>query len=140
MARRSWCISCLPLSPSANFSSFATPVATRTTRMRSDFSRLRGREPGASRDSVRCGLRYARSRWGCRSAGLGEVLKPGDRVRFRAHGDTGLVMTVVTRDGDDIGLCFPNGRLLTGVPIELLVLMPAAPAVEVPIREVDGFQ
>jgi len=67
-------------------------------------------------------------------------LKPGDRVRFRAHGDTGLVMTVVTRDGDDIGLCFPNGRLLTGVPIELLVLMPAAPAVEVPIREVDGFQ
>ena len=44
----------------------------------------------------------------------------GARVRFKAHGETGLICTVVTRDGDDVTLQDPRGRLLHRTPIELL--------------------
>lgn len=51
----------------------------------------------------------------------GQVVNVGARVRFKAHGETGLVCTVVTRDGDDVTLQDPRGRLLHSTPIELLV-------------------
>jgi hypothetical protein len=50
----------------------------------------------------------------------------GARVRFKAHGETGLICTVVTRDGDDVTLQDPRGRLLHSTPIELLVFAEAS--------------
>ena len=44
----------------------------------------------------------------------------GSRVRFKAHGETGLVHTLVTREGDDCAVQDPRGRILFHVPIELL--------------------
>lgn len=71
-------------------------------------------------------------------------MNPGAHVRFKAHGDTGLICTVVTRDENDhVTLQDPRGRLLHHTPIELLVLVSAdeEPTVRVnAYREVDGFQ
>lgn len=66
-------------------------------------------------------------------------MNPGARVRFKAHGETGSVFTLVTRDGDDVSLCYPNGRLLTQVPIELLEFV-EPPGVDKPWREVDEIE
>lgn len=63
----------------------------------------------------------------------------GSKVRFKAHGETGLVCTVVTRDGDDVTLQDSRGRLLQRTPIELLVLAPAEPT-EKAWREVDELE
>jgi hypothetical protein len=52
-------------------------------------------------------------------------MNPGDSVRFKAHGETGLTMRIITRDGDDVTLQDPRGRLLTRTPIELLALVSA---------------
>ena len=51
------------------------------------------------------------------------VMGAGSKVKFIAHGETGLPYTVVTRDGDDCCLCDARGRLLEHVPFELLVLV-----------------
>lgn len=63
-------------------------------------------------------------------------MKPGDTVKFAAHGDTGLTYRVITVDGDDVCLQDIRGRLLPNVPVELLVLLPASGA----IREVDQMR
>lgn len=53
-------------------------------------------------------------------------MNPGARVRFKAHGETGLVCTVVTRDENDhVTLQDPRGRLLMHTPIELLEFVDA---------------
>lgn len=44
----------------------------------------------------------------------------GDRVRFKAHGPTGLAHEVVSRAGNDVTLRCPRGRILRNVPVELL--------------------
>ncbi len=72
-------------------------------------------------------------------------MNPGARVRFKAHGETGLVCTVITRDGDDVTLQDSRGRLLHRTPIELLVLVPPDEDDTVRVntkafREVDGLQ
>jgi hypothetical protein len=53
------------------------------------------------------------------------TIREGSRVRFIAHGETGLPYTVVTIEGDDCDLLDMRGRRLARVPIELLVLAPA---------------
>lgn len=67
-------------------------------------------------------------------------MNPGARVRFKAHGETGLVCTVVTRDGDDVTLQDPRGRLLHRTPIELLALVPVETDDTRAFRKVDEFQ
>lgn len=66
-------------------------------------------------------------------------LREGSRVRFVAHGETGLIHTVVTREGDDCDLCDPRGRILPRVPLELLVLAPVEPKLSA-IRAVDELR
>lgn len=47
-------------------------------------------------------------------------MNPGDTVRFRAHGETGLLHKVITREGDDCSVQDERGRVLRNVPVELL--------------------
>jgi hypothetical protein len=49
------------------------------------------------------------------------MICPGSKVRFKAHGETGLLHTVVTREGDDCQLHDERNRALMSVPVELLV-------------------
>ena len=62
----------------------------------------------------------------------------GARVRFRAHGETGLAYVVIERTGDDVTLKDPRGRLLTRTPVELLEF--AEPGCAKPWREVDELE
>lgn len=63
----------------------------------------------------------------------------GARVRFKAHGETGVTMLVITRDGDDVTLQDPRGRLLMRTPIELLDFVDAG-ADPKAWREVDELE
>jgi hypothetical protein len=65
-------------------------------------------------------------------------LNIGAKVRFKAHGETGLPMLVITRDGDDVTLQDPRGRLLMRTPIELLEFV--EPDGDKPWREVDSLE
>jgi hypothetical protein len=47
-------------------------------------------------------------------------MTPGSRVRFKAHGETGLPHVIITRDGDDCSIQDERGRVLRNVPAELL--------------------
>lgn len=51
-------------------------------------------------------------------------MNPGDTVRFRAHGETGLLHKVITREGDDCSVQDERGRVLRNVPVELLEAVP----------------
>lgn len=53
-------------------------------------------------------------------------MNPSDKVTFSKH-INGLVHTIVEREGDDVTLRDPRGRLLRRVPIEHLVPAPAEP-------------
>lgn len=48
-------------------------------------------------------------------------MKIGDPVRFKSHGETGMVHRVVVVRGDDVDLHSEHGRVLLNVPVELLV-------------------
>ena len=67
------------------------------------------------------------------------MIGAGSKVKFIAHGETGLPYTVVTREGDDCCLCDARGRLLKRVPFELLVLVPSEPKLTA-IRGVDEMR
>ena len=62
----------------------------------------------------------------------------GARVRFKAHGETGLPYVVIERTGDDVTLKDPRGRILPRTPIELLES--AEPGGDKPWREVDELE
>ena len=62
----------------------------------------------------------------------------GARVRFRAHGETGLAYVVIERTGDDVTLKDPRGRILPRTPIELLES--EEPGGGKPWREVDELE
>lgn len=47
-------------------------------------------------------------------------MTPGSKVRFKAHGETGLIHVMVTRDGDECAIQDERGRVLRNVPAELL--------------------
>lgn len=63
----------------------------------------------------------------------------GARVRFKAHGETGMVCTVITRDDNDVTLQDPRGRLLHRTPIELLEFADP-PGGDKAWREVDELE
>jgi hypothetical protein len=66
-------------------------------------------------------------------------IRPGSKVKFIAHGETGLPYTVITREGDDCTLCDCRGRMLERVPFELLALVPGEPK-PAAIRGVDELR
>lgn len=51
-------------------------------------------------------------------------MNQGDQVRFKAHGETGLLHKLLERSGDECTVQDGRGRVLQNVPIELLAIAP----------------